>query len=325
MEYRMRCNTCGQIWCYTDSDIKSQELEIKRMKAAMTASIFDALAGDMVSSREALLLSRGKLNDFSRCPNCNSTQITQITDDALIEIKETPLVVTDSKRIEINPQASPESLLRRAELFIEDGDWDAADTYLNALLDIEPENGEAYYYKQLVMWRVKNIDEAKIACGTHITSIPLISKLQKFHCDKSEELIRVITERYREIEQETREQDEINKMESDRLRVDSLKQQIFLLNTHNYKATGIICFLIAVISAFCFFEIYLSTNSINIVAILVTLISLFIGYSRIDKDKERKNMVNNMANEICRLNSEINEIQAKREDKESKNTEMSEE
>ncbi len=136
MEYRMRCNTCGQIWCYTDSDIKSQELEIKRMKAAMTASIFDALAGDMVSSREALLLSRGKLNDFSRCPNCNSTQITQITDDALIEIKETPLVVTDSKRIEINPQASPESLLRRAELFIEDGDWDAADTYLNALLDI---------------------------------------------------------------------------------------------------------------------------------------------------------------------------------------------
>ncbi|MCR4594278.1 MAG: TIR domain-containing protein [Clostridiales bacterium] len=43
--------------------------------------------------------------------------------------------------------ASTESLLKRAFLFLEDGDWESADKYCERVLDIDPENGEAYLGK----------------------------------------------------------------------------------------------------------------------------------------------------------------------------------
>lgn len=46
------------------------------------------------------------------------------------------------------PQAAP--LLRRAFLFLEDGDWKRADEYAEQVLNLQPENGEAYLVKLLV-------------------------------------------------------------------------------------------------------------------------------------------------------------------------------
>ncbi len=46
------------------------------------------------------------------------------------------------------PQAAP--LLRRAFLFLEDGDWKRADEYAEQVLNLQPENGEAYLVQLLV-------------------------------------------------------------------------------------------------------------------------------------------------------------------------------
>lgn len=48
------------------------------------------------------------------------------------------------------------SLLKRVFLFLEDGDWNSANEYCEKVLDIDPENAQAYLGKLLVELRVKN-------------------------------------------------------------------------------------------------------------------------------------------------------------------------
>ena len=49
-----------------------------------------------------------------------------------------------------NPAAATvQSLLKRAFMFLEDGEWDSADEYAEKVLDIDPENGEAYLAKAM--------------------------------------------------------------------------------------------------------------------------------------------------------------------------------
>ncbi len=60
-------------------------------------------------------------------------------------------------RVEINVNASIESLLKRVELLLEDHNWDMARAYCNSMLDIEPENSQIYVYKLLAEYRVQDI------------------------------------------------------------------------------------------------------------------------------------------------------------------------
>ena len=50
-------------------------------------------------------------------------------------------------------------LLKRASMFLEDGDWDKADEYYEKVLDIDPENARAYLGKLLVEFRAKNFKD----------------------------------------------------------------------------------------------------------------------------------------------------------------------
>ena len=69
------------------------------------------------------------------------------------------------------PQAAPQAapvptaapLLRRAFLFLEDGDWTSADEYCERVLDLEPENAEAYLGKLMAELRCSR-REALRAC-----------------------------------------------------------------------------------------------------------------------------------------------------------------
>ena len=50
-------------------------------------------------------------------------------------------------------------LLKRASMFLEDGDWDKADEYYEKVLDIDPENARAYLGKLLVEFRAKSFKD----------------------------------------------------------------------------------------------------------------------------------------------------------------------
>ncbi len=61
----------------------------------------------------------------------------------------------------ISAGATPEALLRRAAIFLEDEDWETADAYCEACLDREPDNAGAYIGKLLAELKVQSL--AKLA------------------------------------------------------------------------------------------------------------------------------------------------------------------
>ncbi len=75
------------------------------------------------------------------------------TDEPKQTIRET--IVTSATTAATAP------LLRRAFMFLEDGEWNSANEYCEKVLDVEPENAEAYLGKLMAELHVKNRDDLK--------------------------------------------------------------------------------------------------------------------------------------------------------------------
>ncbi|MBQ4074171.1 MAG: TIR domain-containing protein [Clostridia bacterium] len=58
-----------------------------------------------------------------------------------------------------SPAGAVAPLLRRAFMFLEDGDWNAADEYCEKVLDMEPENAEAYLGKLMAVLQARKREE----------------------------------------------------------------------------------------------------------------------------------------------------------------------
>ena len=80
---------------------------------------------------------------ITQCPYCGSYQTLPIN-----EVAETG-----------NETSKVPSLLKRAFIFLEDGNFDRADDYCEKVLDIEPENALAYLGKLMVEQRVRKREE----------------------------------------------------------------------------------------------------------------------------------------------------------------------
>ena len=80
---------------------------------------------------------------ITQCPYCGSYQT--ISNDETLETG--------------NETSKVPSLLKRAFIFLEDGDFDKADDYCEKVLDIEPENALAYLGKLMVEQRVRKREE----------------------------------------------------------------------------------------------------------------------------------------------------------------------
>ena len=55
--------------------------------------------------------------------------------------------------------ANESALMKRIEIFIEDGNFKSAEEYCEKVLDMDPENGKIYYYLMLIEREIKSIDE----------------------------------------------------------------------------------------------------------------------------------------------------------------------
>ena len=77
-EHRMRCNVCGKVFCYTIADIQQNMAHAKEAQMHATLSFLgtrlDAYA-QQSQSRSAL----DKIVDYTHCPSCHSTNITEIS------------------------------------------------------------------------------------------------------------------------------------------------------------------------------------------------------------------------------------------------------
>ena len=88
-----------------------------------------------------------------------------------------------------NPAAATtESLLKRAFMFLEDGEWQSADEYAEKVLDIDPENGEAYLAKAMVEMQV----ELRSGIAKKLADNSMIITLVSFELTKKVKLIMAI-------------------------------------------------------------------------------------------------------------------------------------
>lgn len=75
-----------------------------------------------------------------------------------IVVKDEPKPVVNKAERIVNTGFNADAVLRRAFMFLEDGDFKSADEYFDRVLDNDPENGEAYLGKLLVEKKITSID-----------------------------------------------------------------------------------------------------------------------------------------------------------------------
>ena len=77
-----------------------------------------------------------------------------------VTVKDEPKT-TAVKETMVAGNASTAPLLKRAFMFLEDGDWDSANEYCEKVLDLDPECAEAYVGKLMAELQVKKQDDLK--------------------------------------------------------------------------------------------------------------------------------------------------------------------
>lgn len=81
-EVRMKCNTCGHIYCYTYADLERNEKLAKSAVADSLVGVGEALGGTRLGSQVAGAKADSKLNqmvDYTKCPHCHSTDVKALS------------------------------------------------------------------------------------------------------------------------------------------------------------------------------------------------------------------------------------------------------
>ena len=82
-EHRMKCNVCGKVYCYTEADLRRNRANASVAKWSSVASVANALGGtayNMYEQRKQADAALDKIVDYTRCPYCKSTSISEITE-----------------------------------------------------------------------------------------------------------------------------------------------------------------------------------------------------------------------------------------------------
>lgn len=108
---------------------------------------------------------------------------------------------TSKVEVQINPNASKESLIKRAKLFIEDEKWNEAEAYCNHILDLDPENAETYLLLALIENKVKSVDELSEK-RIDIRNSAYYNKLQRFWDNQSDNTVEELISSYESLTEE---------------------------------------------------------------------------------------------------------------------------
>lgn len=80
-EFRMRCNVCGNIFCYNIKDINENLKMAKEANRSATFGIINAIGGTQLSTYAELNRAEryaDKVVDYSKCPKCGSTSLVEM-------------------------------------------------------------------------------------------------------------------------------------------------------------------------------------------------------------------------------------------------------
>lgn len=127
-----------------------------------------------------------------------------------------------------------DSLIRRAFMFLEDGEWDNANAYCEKVLDIDPENAQAYLIKLMVDLRLYNATGFEL-CNVNFENNKNYKKVMAFGGNEineylQENLIKIKNERSKDALEQKRIIEEQNKKE---------EQQRYVMQRLEYRQKGL--------------------------------------------------------------------------------------
>lgn len=109
---------------------------------------------------------------------------------------ETSKTIPVKETVFTGENANVVPLLKRASIFLQDCAWDKAESYCEKILDVDPENPEAYIYLLLAHLK-KSTQEDLVDAKEPIDSIDYYKKAMRFACDDLKgELINLNKENY---------------------------------------------------------------------------------------------------------------------------------
>ena len=156
MEHYIICKACGKGFTYTDEDVQKNISDAKGNAWSAIGAMAGALSGNW-GGAIANQQNYKDLKDYNRCPHCSSENIEEVTFE---EFQRTQRKMTSGGvAAQINTNATVDTLLKRIQFMIEDGDWYGAEMYCNQILDQDPENLYAYIYLTLAMAKATSLDE----------------------------------------------------------------------------------------------------------------------------------------------------------------------
>ena len=87
--HNMHCKICGHIFCYTDEDMTANERnkQIAFMSGVGAAASYGGSLYQINESNKKLERDKAKVKDFSKCPNCNSSDIEELTKAEIEKLK----------------------------------------------------------------------------------------------------------------------------------------------------------------------------------------------------------------------------------------------
>ena len=133
---------------------------------------------DDFSHLQALDMSRiGFLQDLVR-------GIRKILDSDRLAAEKTAATATATVAPSANNPTSIAPLLKRARLFVEDGDWNSANEYCERVLDADPECADAYFLKLLAARQCRNAD-ALVEAAVPIADDPNYRKALRFATEET--------------------------------------------------------------------------------------------------------------------------------------------
>lgn len=91
IEYRYRCKVCGKVFCYTEAERRESENRKKEAGFENLMAGLNHLAGSRYAAFEmskAANAAESKTIDYSKCPNCNSSDIVRIDGNTSSVVKK---------------------------------------------------------------------------------------------------------------------------------------------------------------------------------------------------------------------------------------------
>lgn len=93
IEHRRRCNVCGKVFCFNEKDLLKNTQHSKDAVTSSVLQIGETLAGTRVAAYVAQSNADraiSKIVDYSKCPYCNSSDISEITNEEFQNVSKVP-------------------------------------------------------------------------------------------------------------------------------------------------------------------------------------------------------------------------------------------